>query len=245
MPQLIRTSVTPLYHQLAQALRAQIRSGSICAGQQLPTERDLMEIYHVSRNTVRLAIDALEREGLVERDQGRGTFAAEPKLQLGLMKLTSFTEDMLERGLKPGSRMIDCKMELPPPAIAAKLQLLPNEEALLIVRLRYADAEPMALNISYFSLSLCPGLENEDMEQQSIYDVLGKKYGISLARAEQTIRAKSATAQEAGLLNVKTGSSLLVVEGTVFTTENQPIEHLRSIYRSDRYEFRVNPVRIS
>jgi GntR family transcriptional regulator len=245
MPQLIRSSVTPLYHQLAQTLRAQIRSGAIPAGQQLPPERELMEIYQVSRNTVRLAIDALEREGLVDRDQGRGTFAAEPKLQLGVMRLTSFTEDMLERGLTPSSRLIECRTELPPPAIAEKLQLLPNEPALMIVRLRYADAEPMALNSSYFSLAQCPTLAEDDLEQGSIYDLLNRKYGITLAKAEQTVRARNATPQEASLLNVKAGTSLLVVEGTVFSSDNHAVEHLRSLYRSDRYEFRVNPLRIA
>lgn len=244
MPQLIRTSTTPLYHQLFQTLRAQIRSGKIASGEQLPPERELMSIYQVSRNTVRLAVDSLEREGLVERNQGRGTFVVEPKLQLGVMRLTSFSEDMLERGLRPSSRLIQISEELPPPTIAEKMRLLPGENALLITRLRYADEEPMALSISYFSLSLCPGLAGEDLENQSVYDLLEKKYGISLARAEQSIRGRSANTQEASWLNIKIGSPLLVVEGIVLTQDDQPIEHLRTLYRSDRYEFKINPVRI-
>jgi len=244
MPKLIRTSLLPLYHQLAQTIRKQISSKNILPGQQLPSERELMAIYNVSRNTVRQAIDALEREGLVERDQGRGTFVVEPKLQLGVTRLTSFTEDMLERRLKPSSRLIQCRIELPLGLIAEQLQLLPNEEALLIQRLRYADDEPMALNISYFSLALCPGLKGENLENQSIYRLLEEKYGIKLAQAEQSIRAKSANSQEASLLNIKPGAPLLVVEGTVLTEDGQPIEHLQTIYRSDRYEFRANSVRV-
>ncbi|HEX2979468.1 MAG TPA: GntR family transcriptional regulator [Anaerolineaceae bacterium] len=244
MPQLIRASSTPLYHQLAQTLRAQLRSGAIPAGEKIPTERELMELYHVSRNTVRLAVDALEREGLVERLHGSGTYAVEPKLQLGIMRLTSFTEDMLERGLSPASRLIQAEVQTPPPTIAEKLHLLPGEKALLVTRLRYADGEPMSMNTSYFTIAHCPGLPNEDFENQSIYTLLEKKFGMTISRAEQSIRARGATAQESTLLNVKPGVPLLVVEGTVFAEDDSPIEFLRSIYRSDRYEFRVNPIRV-
>ncbi len=244
MPKLIRTSVLPLYYQLAQTIRKQMDAGDLLPGQQLPSERDLMSLHGVSRNTVRQAIDALEREGLVERDQGRGTFVSEPKLQLGVTRLTSFTEDMQERGLKPFSRLIQWGVEPSLGPIAEQLQLLPNEEVLFVQRLRYADDEPMALSTSYFSLAVCPGLKDENVENQSIYRLLEEKYGIKLTQAEQSIRAKSANAQEASLLNVKPGASLLVVEGTVLTAIGQPVEHLQTIYRSDRYEFRVHSVRV-
>jgi GntR family transcriptional regulator len=102
----------------------------------------------------------------------------------------------------------------------------------------------MALNTSYFALSICPGLIQEDVESQSIYWLLENRYGIRLARAEQTIRAASATQREADLLAISPGSPLLVIEGVAIAEDERRVEYLRSIYRSDRYEFTVNPIRL-
>lgn len=244
MTTLIKTSPIPLYHQLAQILRSQIRSGVFQPGAKLPPERELMNLYGVSRNTVRQAIDLLAREGLLQRDQGRGTFVSRPKLRLGVMQLTSFTEDMLERNLKPSSKLLRRSIEIPPEQVADALGLAPGEKAILIERLRFADDTPMALNTSYFVLALCPGLAQEDVESQSIYWLLENKYGLRIARAEQTIRATSASHQEAVLLAVPPGAPLLVVEGVAIAEDERRVEYLRSIYRSDRYEFTVNPIRL-
>lgn len=243
MPRLDPISGSPLYQQLVQALRAQLRSGALKPGDQLPSERDLMETYHISRNTVRQAIEVLEHEGQLERIHGRGTFVGSAKLKLGLMRLTSFSEDMRERGMEPSSRLIQCDVTTPPAAIAEQLRLLDGEPALLIERLRYADGIPMALNISHFSQAYCPGLAGEDLVNQSIYDILEKKYGLHIARAEQAVRSAAASVNEAMLLEVRYGSPLLIIEGVVYLDNGMPIEHLRSIYRADRYEFTINPIR--
>lgn len=244
MPELSKESNVPLYHQLAAMLRTQIHSKVYAPGAKLPTERDLMEIFDVSRNTVRLAVGQLETEGLVKRDQGRGTFIQEPKLQLGLMKLTSFSEDMQERNLIPSTKLIDKKVVQPLPEIAKLLKLLPFDTTLYVERLRYADGIPMAINVSHFTMQLCPGLIEENLETNSIYKILENKYGVRIKRGEQVIKASRATAVEAELLQISKNDPLLVIEGVVYSEEETPIEHLRSIYRSDRYEFFINPVRV-
>jgi GntR family transcriptional regulator len=238
-----RLSLTPLYLQLAQHLRELIRSGDLHPGMQLPTERVLAQDFQVSRNTVRLAIDQLANGGLIERIQGRGTFVTTPKLKLGLMRLTSFTEDMSERQLDPSSKLLHRSIERPPPEIAAEMKLGPHESMLLIERLRYADGIPMALNVSYFSLQLCSGLLHEDLEKNSIYSLLENKFGLRMARAEQCVRAIMASDDEAELLAVQPGSPLLVIEGVVFLEDERRVEYLRSFYRADRYEFEINPIR--
>jgi GntR family transcriptional regulator len=115
----------------------------------------------------------------------------------------------------------------------------------MVRRLRFADSIPMSLNISYFILEVCPGLVDENLENQSVYEVLENKFGIRIARAEQIIRADSASEYQAKMLNVKTGAPILVIEGVVYLEDGRPIEHLCSIYRSDRYVFSINPVRMS
>jgi GntR family transcriptional regulator len=233
----------PLYLQLAQKLKQKIRSGEISTGDTMPSERELMMTYQVSRNTIRQAIDLLEREGLVERIQGKGTFITNPRLKIGLMRLSSFTEDMLERNMTPASRLLDRRMMAPPEHIARMLGILPGEQALFIERLRFADEIPMALNVSYFAIQNCPGLAVEDVNSESIYSLLEKKYGLQLARAEQSVRAAPAEPHEAHLLEIAVNSPLLVIEGVVYMANGSPIEHLRSIYRADRYEFSISPVR--
>jgi GntR family transcriptional regulator len=244
MPQLNKISALPLYHQLAKTLRDKIRSGEYQHGDQIASERDLMDTYQVSRNTVRDAIDCLVNEGLLERKHGSGTFVADPTMKLGLMRLTSFTEDMRERHLEPSSRLISKELVLPAPLIQKQLGLLNNEKLLKLVRLRYADGTPMALNISYFSLYSCPGLGEEDFTDQSVYEVLERKYGVRLSRAEQIIRADSADEFQAEMLKINPRDPILVIEGIVFEEDGRPIEHLCSIYRSDRYVFSINPIRV-
>lgn len=245
MPQLNKISALPLYYQLAQALRDKIRAGEYTKGDQIASERELMDVYRVSRNTVRDAIDCLVNEGLLVREHGRGTFVADPTLKLGLMRLTSFTEDMRERHQVPSSRLISKEVLTPPPAVQKQLGLLEYEKVFKIVRLRYADGIPMALNISYFTLDSCPGLVEEDLENQSVYEILERKFGVRIARAEQIIRADNASDYQAQMLSVNAGVPILVIEGVVYQEDGRPIEHLCSIYRSDRYVFSINPVRLS
>jgi len=243
MPRLNKQNPLPLYQQLAQILRDQIRQGVYSVGDRLPTERELMESNNISRNTVRQALDQLERETLLQRDQGRGTFVSSQKLKLGVMRLTSFTEDMRERNMLPSSRTIARRTEPPPSEISNLLNLLPGENAFFLERLRYADGIPMAINRSYFNLVHLPALAEDYLDNGSIYTIIENKYHLSLVYASQTISAEPATNDEADLLGVSIHFPLLVVEGLVFSQDEKPVEYLRSAYRSDRYEFSVEALR--
>lgn len=245
MPKLAKNSVLPLYHQLAETLRGKIAAGEYAIGDQLPSERELMSIFDISRNTVRDAIDVLVQDGLVERDHGRGTFVAQPQLKLGLTRLTSFSEDMRERNLQPSSQLLKSEVSYPPEMVAHRLQLLEGDKVLYIERLRLADEIPMAINTSYFSLARCPQLSEENIGEGSIYSLLETRYQIHISHAEQTVRARIANQSQADLLKIAKGDPLLVIEGVAFNTESQPIEYMNQIYRADRYIFSINPVRLS
>jgi len=244
MNRLSKNTVVPLYHQLAELLREKISSGEYALGQQLPSERDLMSTYKISRNTVRDAVDVLVQEGLVERDHGRGTFVALPKLKLGLTRMTSFSEDMRERNLRPSSQLLKSELLFPPDAIASRLQLEPGEKVLYLKRLRLADDLPMAINISYFTLSQFPGLETEDFQDESAYWILEHKYQVRISHAEQAMRACIATQNQADLLKIAKGDPILVIEGVAYNSDAMPIEFMTQIYRGDRYVFSINPLRL-
>ncbi len=244
MVQLAKNSVLPLYYQLAESLRSKILAGEYAVGDQLPSERELMSLHDISRNTVRDAIDVLVQDGLVVRDHGRGTFVAQPQLKLGLTRLTSFSEDMRERNLKPSSILIKSEVFVPSQDVARKLQLNDGENVFHVERLRLADEIPMAINISYFSLRICPQLATEVIGEGSIYGLLENKYQVKISHAEQTVRARIANQYQADLLKISRGDPLLVIEGVAFNTDNQPIEFMTQFYRADRYIFSINPVRM-
>ena len=106
MEVLDRSSYTPLYQQIGEVLRVRIENGELVPGDKIPSENELTDQYHVSRNTARLAISSLILDGLVFRVKGRGTYVAAERMSYGLIHMSSFSEDMRNRGLVPGSRVL-------------------------------------------------------------------------------------------------------------------------------------------
>jgi GntR family transcriptional regulator len=243
MDLLNRSSYKPLYLQLSETLRSMIENNDLKAGDRVPSENELAAQYAVSRNTARLAISALISQGLVYRIQGRGTFIIPQRLQFEIFELISYTEELRRMGMVPTSRVLRLERVIPPVKIACQLELAANQEAYVIERLRLADNEPMAINLSYISCDICPNLDQEDLAQGSLYDILERKFGIRLARAQQILRPASATAYESELLHLRAGYPLLLVEGVIWQENGRPIEWTRIIYRGDRYEFVLRPQR--
>ena len=116
-------NIVPKYYQLANILREKILNGEFSAQDAIPSERHLEETYNLSRPTIRQAIDLLERQGYLYRVHGKGTFVSPPKLQKGMLELTSFSEDMRNRGLEPGQRILEFGIVTPSPKIAHQLGL--------------------------------------------------------------------------------------------------------------------------
>ena len=149
MKQIDRNSKLPLYHQLYQILRGNIWRGKWEPGDMIPPESELTERYGVSRTTVRQVLDMLVNEGLIYRQQGRGTFVAHPTVEQTLVRIVSFTDDMVQRGFKPGTRVLSAKLIPAPEDIARRLEIAPGEELACIKRLRLADEEPMSIEESH------------------------------------------------------------------------------------------------
>lgn len=240
-----RRSFKPIYFQLSELIQNLIEDGELTPGDQLPSERELMSQFDISRNTVRLAIDYLLRAGLVYRLPTKGTFVATGKMPYGLFGLSSFSEDMARLGHQPGGRLLDFSLITPSPRIQQALRLSPEQLVFKIERLRLADGEPMALNTSYIPEHLCPNLSPEDLaaEGASLYDILERKYGLMLWRSDRVVEPVIARDYEVELLEVASGSPLLLVEGTTYLVEDHPIEYVKIIYRSDRFQFRIQLLR--
>jgi len=232
-----KQSPIPMYYQIMSQLREKIAEGEYPVNSTLPPERELVETYQVSRMTIRQALTELVNEGILVRRKGIGTFVAPPKLEQKLHSLTSFTEDMAQRGMKAGSRIISFKETLPDPTIIKTLGVSAGEKVFEFVRLRLADEEPMALETTTLIAAICPGLQREDLEDQSLYMVLTDRWGIQLEYATQSLEPILAPLYEAMLLHVASGAPLLYMHRVTYDQNGLAFEHVKSFYRGDRYKF--------
>jgi GntR family transcriptional regulator len=225
----------PLYHQLYELLRGRIRTGEWKPGDLVPAESELVTRHGVSRITVRTVLDMLSREGLVVRARGRGTFVAHPKLEHGMTRIVSFTDDMRQRGCTPTTRILFTGLVAAPSAIAAALGVPEGEELARIDRLRLADGEPLCVEEAFLVHRLLPGILSHDLAGRSLREVKQESYGVRWSRARQAIQAVAAPPEIAKLLCVRAGSPLLFIERVTWSQDDIPTEFLRVHYRGDRY----------
>lgn len=227
-------SPVPKYYQLKEILRDGIEKKELGIGEAIPPERELCERYGISRMTARQAVMELVSEGLLYRIQGLGTFVAEPKLKQGAGKLTGFTEDMTERGMKVSSVVLAVEVEEAGPVAARMLGIEAGERIVRVKRVRNADGKPMALETSHLLHGVAEGILGVDLSERSLYKELSKA-GVRVAWAEQSYEAVLVNDSEAGHLGVAVGSPAMLMERTTFDSKDRPFEYVKSIYRGDRY----------
>ncbi|MGE0131104.1 MAG: GntR family transcriptional regulator [Blastocatellales bacterium] len=226
----------PLYHQLKTILLEKIRAGEMKPNDRLPAEDELAAQYGVSKATVRQALNELAVAGVLRREQGRGTFIAEPKLTQGPRALTSFSDDMRKRGLSPTSKSLKQDVVKAEADVAEKLQIAEGSRVVRIKRLRLADDQPMSIQTAYLPLELAPELAEENFVEASLYEVLERKYGLRPVRAQETHFAVLPEPGEARLLKVETNSPALAAERVAYLASGRPLELVYSITRGDRYK---------
>jgi GntR family transcriptional regulator len=203
-------------------------------GQAIPSERQLSSDLGVSRLTLRAAVDELVREGYLVRRRGSGTFVSQPKIAQELT-MTSFSEDMRRRGMRPGSRTLSLATTLAGARLGRLLHVSPSEPIVVAKRLRLADGESMAIETLHVRESLVPGLEKKDLDQTSFYELLEKRYGVTIASGIQTIEPTVTGEEESVALGVPLHSPAFLFERTSFAEDGQTVEFVQSIYRGDRY----------
>ncbi len=240
-PTIKRNSPFTLSYQLRQILEDKISSGKYKPGDLFPTEREIAEQFGVSRITVREAVRHLVYQGILKREQGRGTFVSQPKVYEKVNKLISYTQDMLNRGMKPSSKVLEIKLERPTWEVMNSLRLSESDRVIKLARLRLADEEPMTIQTTYLPDNLCHEIyeKQPDWTTQSLNLAL-RDLGFEVVAAVQRISADVADSVEAELLQIPVGSPLLVGEQVSYLADHRPIEALKSVYRGDRYDIMVN-----
>jgi GntR family transcriptional regulator len=207
---------------------------SLAVGQAIPSERQLTSDLGVSRLTVRAALDELVRDGYLDRRHGSGTYVTEPKIAQPL-SLTSFSEDMRRRGMVPGSRTLELTTTTAGARLAHRLGVSPEAKLIRVKRLRLADAKPMAMEVLHVPEVLVPGLNKADFENQSFYELLQERYGITITTGTQTIEPTVTNEEESEVLGVPLHTPAFLFERTTVSESGRIVEFVRSIYRGDRY----------
>ncbi len=207
---------------------------SLGVGSAIPSERQLSADLGVSRLTVRAALDDLVREGHLVRRRGSGTFVAEPKIAQQLT-MTSFTDDMRKRGMRPGSRTLSLEVTMAGAYLGRCLYVSPSERIVVARRLRMADSETMAIETLHVRESLVPGLTAADLEGTSFYELLESRYGIEIVGGIQTIEPTVTNEDDSAALGVPIHSPAFQFERTTRAESGDIVEFVRSVYRGDRY----------
>jgi GntR family transcriptional regulator len=203
-------------------------------GDAIPSERQLSVDLGVSRLTVRAALDELVREGYLLRRRGAGTFVSEPKIAQELT-MTSFTEDMRRRGMRPESKTLELKVVPAGARLGRFLHVSPSEPIIVAKRLRLADRDTMAIETLHVREALVPGLTAKELERKSFYELLRERYNIVIAGGTQTIEPTVTNEEESEALGVPLHSPAFLFERFTHAENGGAVEFVHSIYRGDRY----------
>lgn len=223
---------SPLYMQIARKLSDDVRNGRYQVDQALPSERTLSELLNVSRVTARKAIDQLVDQGLVVRRRGSGNYIA-PRIEQPLSNLTSFSEQLQQRGYTPKSLWLKRAIVTASADEQMSLALSPSSKVARLERLRMADEVVMAYEVSVLPQHIVP---KPEAIGDSLYAFL-ESTGKAPVRALQHIRAMNAPAELAGQLDVPVGQAVLFITRIAYLESGEAVELTHSYCRSDHYDF--------
>lgn len=231
----------PAYQRIQKTIRKAIDSGSLRPGDAVPSERELAKTHDVSLMTARHALATLEKEGLVDRRQGVGTFVSSPKIHFS--KLMSYTEQMRVRSLTVGSKILYAKIIEDEEEATARLSISPKSPVIKLERLRRAGGEPFALETCYFSAKQFDGLLSEPLEKESLFGILERHYDAELAYADEEVDATAADQRTAELLGIPKREPLLRIRQVIYSTKGTVITYVLGLYRSDRHNLVIRRFR--
>lgn len=229
---LVRDNATALYRQIADRLREEIAAGRFEPSGRLPSESEIGIRFAVSRVTVRLALDRLEAEGLIERRKGKGTFTAGKRVRHPLDRLRSFHESLRLQGLNASMRHLSAGMTVTPPDLTGAF----GPRCLEVRRLHLVDGEPVALGRSLLS----PDLEGVDWAaagERPVYAILREVTGQPVVGADVEVKAEAAGAAVAEPLGGTAGMPVLVMIRRSFFADGTCADHAVFHVRPERYSF--------
>jgi len=240
MPQ-VRKNGLPDYRTNLLAVVRRVESGQLKPGDMVDSERELARIHGVSLMTARHALAGLEREGMVLRRRGAGTFVAPPKIHFN--KLMSYTEQMAGRGLAVSSKLLSLSVIDTEQEVAARLALPASSRLIKLERLRLGGEEPFAIETVYLSADEFAGLTEARLDRISLFSVLERDYGLEIAHADEEVDATTADPHSARLLGIAHGSPVLRIRQEIYSTKGRVALYVLGLYRSDRHTLLIRRFR--
>ena len=232
-------SPVPLYTQIRELLRERILHGEYKSHAQMPSENEMVKTFGVSRITVRQALTDLQKEGLIFKIHGKGTFVCKPKATQDLRRLEGFGEAMAGSGHETFSRVLGHRVVRAGKVIAERLRIGERGEVMEIKRVRFLDREPISLDVTYVPVALGERLVREDLPHRDIFLILENDYGYPLGNANLCIEAVLADGEQASALKVEEGSPILRIERLTFTADGTPLDFEFLYYRGDAFQYRL------
>ncbi|WBG61783.1 GntR family transcriptional regulator [Pseudomonas citronellolis] len=239
MTELLPLSPVPLYSQLKELLRTRILDGSYPPLSRMPSEAELGKAHGVSRITVRQALGDLQKEGLIFKIHGKGTFVARPKAFQNVSTLQGLAESMGERGYEVINRLRSFRFVPADTQVAARLQVAEGDSVAQIKRARLVNRELVSLEVTYLPEAVGRRLEKADLVSRDIFLILENDCGLPLGHADLAIDAILADAELAAALEVEEGSPVMRIERLTHGADGQPLDYEHLYYRGDAFQYRL------
>lgn len=236
-------SFIPYYQQIVDQIRALTKKGKLKEGQTFCSEGEIASHLGISKMPVRQAFQKLRSEGILVVAKGKRPVIGSGRVPWNFQQLRGFSEEMRRRGLQPSAKLLYMEIRDPELEVAQALKLTPGERVYCARRLRFVSGEPVAVVTSFLPARLFAGLEKQDLEKQSLYNVFEHVYNRKLQWAEESIGAVNAGEVEARELEAEVGSPLLIIKEATYDEQNVPVEYSVSLLRGDRYTASVISVR--
>lgn len=231
-----RTSPIPLYHQLVSGIRNSISSGALSSGSMLPNELEIAKNLHLSRPTVRKAMDELVRAGLLVRKRGVGTQVVSNEIRRPLT-LSSLYDDLVQSGIEVSTRILTFDTLIPSKKIAAELEISPKTKVYYVRRLRLENGTPLALMENWIPVSIGE-LTPSMLENNGLYETM-RSLGVTFSLGHQKVGATIADEEQAQLLDTEPGAALVTMSRTTLNDVGTRVETGSHVYRADLYTFEM------
>lgn len=231
-----KTSLVPLYRQIADHIEKGVREGALPEGSRIPSEQEWMRRLGVSRVTVRQAMDSLKKKNIIVRKQGMGTYVHKTVMTQEMDDLFGFYPALLSRGLHPKTELLAYEIQTPAREVRERLHLSPGAKALHFSRQYLLDPSLFVLIRMYFPLDLAERWTKREASTHSSFQLLQDKAGVQIQSSRITIRASLATEDLAGALRILKGSPVLELQRLRFSPEKRPVEYAVMVFPGEAYE---------
>ncbi|KAF2957271.1 GntR family transcriptional regulator [Thermotoga sp. Ku-13t] len=232
----------PLYYRVYKELKRRISEGEYKPGDRIPPEIELVKSFGVSRLTIRRALEELKSEGLITRHKGKGTFIVGKKEEESMNVLKGFTDKAKEEGLSVRSHVLENRLIEIPPELCQVFGLEQGAMVVLLRRVRFLNDEPVAIEAAYLNPAVdvrILSILKKDMSKESLYEFLRSELKIPLIRALEELELTHVSSSDAKHLGLQPGVCVLLRKRYTYTTNGKCVEFVRSIYRGDKYRFKM------